>query len=210
MRLQRSGFTLIELLVVLTILSVMGMAAYSMLSSSIRLQSSVKENSQQLEELVRAVNWMQNDIEQFVDRPIRDELGESQPSLVVNDGKLALTHLGWNNPLGEKRSELQRVAYQIVDDHLERQFWRVLDRDQDSQSIKQSFVGVYSFSVAVLSSSGWQDQWPIEQTYLPGEEPENDGPIALRITLQTRNYGSITRLFELPSIQVSQLNRGEP
>ncbi|RDL44610.1 type II secretion system protein GspJ [Marinomonas piezotolerans] len=210
MRHRQLGFTLIELLVVIGILGFVGAAAFAMLGSSLRLQGSVQTNTQHIEQLTRAMNWLQSDAEQFVNRPIRDELGEPEPALEVSGQGFSLTHLGWNNVLGAQRSTLQRVEYRIVDNHLRRRFWRVLDRDQDSAPVDQMLLNVEQFKVEVLSATGWHQQWPLETNFLPGESAAEDAPLALRVELTTETFGAVTRVFELPSVdQVSLLGASE-
>lgn len=197
---NRHGFTLVELLVVVLIMAIMGTASYQMLGTSMRLETRTAEHSQELEQLTRAFYWLQQDAEQYIDRPIRDGLGESEPSLILQDDELSLTHLGWQNPLRQPRSTLQRVTYRLVNGALQRLSWRVLDRAQDSIPQQQTLLeSVQSIEFSVLSSSTWQAQWPAPSSSLPGAN--NSGyPVALRIRLQSKQFGTLERLFELPSI----------
>lgn len=195
---RRFGFTLIELLIVLGILGFVGAAGFEMLSSSLRLQTSVGTSANQIETLTRAVNLFESDVEQFVPRPIRDGLGEQQAALFVNDTEVFLTRSGWSNPLGEGRSTLQRVEYVVTESGLERHFWRVLDRDQDSQPVIQTLHDIKSLSVEVLSASGWSPRWPLELNVLPGANESTLEPLALRVTFNTDSLGDVTRLIELP------------
>lgn len=198
MRLKRSGFTLIEMLIVLGILGFVGAAGFEMLSSSIRLQKSVGGHAQKMESLVRAINLLETDAEQYVPRAIRDGLGESQPSLLVSEDKLLFTRSGWSNPLGEARSTLQRVEYLTTESGVERHFWRVLDRDQDSKPVVQTLHAVKSLNVEVLTVSGWVTAWPQDVSELPGGDISALEPIALRVTFHTKLIGDVSRLFELP------------
>ena len=195
---RRAGFTLIELLIVLGILGFVGAAGFEMLSSSLRLQTSVGTSANHIESLTRAVNLFESDVEQFIPRPVRDGLGEQQPALLVNDTEVLLTRSGWSNPLGEARSTLQRVEYIATESGLERHFWRVLDRDQDSKPIIQTLYSIKSFNVEVLTASGWVSNWPLEVNALPSADETVLEPLALRVTFHTASFGDISRLFELP------------
>ena len=196
---KRQGFTLIELLVVLMIIAVMATASYEMLGTSMRLESRTQKHGQGLEQITRALHWLQQDAEQYIERPVRDELGEFEPSLWLTHGRLSLTRLGWANPLQEQRASVQRVTYQLVDGSLQRLSWRVLDRAQDSEPLRQTLMeSVQGLEFALLSNSGWHEQWPVPLSLLPGAS--NDGfPVALRIRLTSTQFGTIERLFELPS-----------
>lgn len=111
---------------------------------------------------------------------------------------MAISHVGWSNPIGEKRSQGQRVEYRNTSEGLQRLAWRVLDREQDSKVTVQYFKDVTLLKVEVLSRQGWQALWPPEKDYLPGAEHAFN-PMAVRMYFQSSSLGSVTRLFELPS-----------
>lgn len=197
---KNRGFTLVELLVVVVIIAIMGTASYDMLGTSMRLEARTAEHSQGLEQLTRTFHWLQQDAEQYIERPIRDELGESEPSLMVQDELLSLTHLGWANPLQAQRSTVQRVSYRLVDGELQRLSWRVLDRAQDSEPLQQTLLtSVQGVEFAVLSNVGWETQWPAQVSLLPGAMTMNT-PVALRVRLISKQFGTLERLFELPRL----------
>ncbi|CUB04837.1 type II secretion system minor pseudopilin GspJ [Marinomonas fungiae] len=203
--LNSTGFTLVELLVVVLIMAIMGTAAYDMLGTSMRLESRSAEQSQEMEQLTRAFYWLQQDAEQYIDRPIRDELGEFEPSLALQGKSLSLTHLGWANPLQEQRSTVQRVTYQLINGELRRMSWRVLDRTQDSKPLQQILLSsVQDIEFAVLSNTGWQPLWP-QTSSLPGAQDVANYPVALRIRLTSRQFGTLERLFELPSLTAGDI-----
>jgi len=135
---------------------------------------------------------------------VRDELGEYEFSLKLEDAELNFTKAGWINPLGINRSELQRVRYQYDEDEavLKRTFWRVLDKEQDVVAVEQEFEGVSSFSINVLDTDvEWTDSWPpVSDGSLPGEkESIVDMPWVIQINMATKGLGLVSRLFAVPS-----------
>jgi len=48
--------------------------------------------------------------------------------------------VGWRNPLGLPRSEVQRVGYFIEEENLVRAYWPVLDRAQDTEPLFQTLL----------------------------------------------------------------------
>ena len=141
MKKNQKGFTLIELLVAIAVFSVLAVAAYSGLSSVLQTRSSVTERSDQLNALQQTFYHFSDDLQQMVDRPIRDELGSQQASFITSQGDeviLAFSRSGWQNPLGSPRSQLQRVSYLLEDDKLYRQYWRYLDRVQGAKEHRRS------------------------------------------------------------------------
>lgn len=196
MRRNKQAFTLIELLVVVLITAVMGSVGYQMLGTAVRMSDTTARHADELNQVSRAINWLQSDTQQYAARPVRDKLGESWPSLVVSNQGLSFTHLGKANTFDKAQSQLQRVSYQLVGGHLQRVVWPVLDRGQDTTPQIQELLQATRFSVKVLTVDGWHEQWPVTSS-LPGQESLSDA-IALRITLDTATFGVVTRLFELP------------
>ncbi|MBD3647131.1 MAG: type II secretion system minor pseudopilin GspJ, partial [Pseudomonadales bacterium] len=132
-------------------------------------------------------------------RPVRDEYGEPLPALMVGSGRYLaeFTRTGWSNPLGRPRSELQRVAYDVVDGELIRYFWFVLDRAEDSRPIPQTiFEEVEDFRLYLVSEEGDRtDVWPA----LDAERPL---PAAVEMVISFKDRGELRRLVPLPAVPV--------
>ena len=152
---SQQGFTLIEALIALFIFSWLSLAAYQMLDQVILTQAANKKASDALALNQRVNRQMAKDFRYMVDRPIIDEKGFQQPSLVLEgeESEIAFTRGGWSNPLGWRRSNLQRVEYQLdyhpeVNDDtsafynderlfLIRKYWPVLDRIESTDFQRQ-------------------------------------------------------------------------
>ena len=104
---RERGFTLIELLVAMVIMALMSLGAFNFLSSTSRSAEHLGERQRDLLALERLQAVIASDLSQWVDRPIRDELGDSLPSFVLaTDGSLEFTRRGLSNPLDKQRSEI--------------------------------------------------------------------------------------------------------
>jgi general secretion pathway protein J len=215
------GFTLLELLVALAIFSLIAVMAYGGLETVLNQQSRTEENADSLATLEKTYLIMQRDIEQMVPRTIRDEYGDSQAPL-VGTSLFQFTRGGWNNPANQPRSTLQRVGYALQDQQLIRYAWMVLDRAQDSAPVQQPLADdIKSMQVRYLDQTGnWQDQWPpLQMGNTPGAGPIRTGntpgatpiqagnslgmnsvdfPLAIEITLEHMQFGSLVWLFQLP------------
>lgn len=200
-RRSTSGFTLLEVLLVLAILAFVGLAAFDMAGSGIRVQKALTSQEDGLMSSVRLWQWLERDMEQVVNRPVRDGLGESEEALTLSSAVLMLTRSGWQNPLKLKRSELQRVEYRLEDEQLVRVSWPVLDKDQETQPLTQHFAGVTEFKAELLASGSWQSDWPAEeQALLPGQtEAKVSMPTAIKITMNAKGLGEVYRIFPIPS-----------
>lgn len=201
---KRSAFTLVEMLVVVGILGFIGLASFDMASMGVRVKRALIDQEAVMFDSIRLWQWIERDMEQLVDRTVRDELGELEFSLELDDGELNFTKSGWINPLGENRSELQRVRYEYDEEAslLTRTFWRVLDKEQDVEEVVQEFENVSSFSISILDSNvQWADSWPpVSDGTLPGEEESKiDMPWVVKIEMATKGLGPINRMFAVPS-----------
>jgi general secretion pathway protein J len=209
---RQSGFTLLELLVAMGIFALMAAMAYGGLNVIMKEREATDQRAARLAHLQTSFFWLGRDIEQAINRPIRDEYGDRQPALSSADigiYRLELTRAGWRNPAGRARSHLQRVAYSVRDNQLIRSYWNVLDRAQDSQPLETVLLdGVIRMDLRFLASLGtglnpgqnqgapeWNENWPDNGT---GATPTDDLPVAVEITLETESEGRITRLFRVP------------
>lgn len=194
-----AGFTLLELLVALAIFGLLATMSYSGLRAVLEQQSGTEAEAERLAELQKVYTLMQRDIEQTVDRPIRDEFGDTQPALLGSD-TLQLTRGGWSNPAARTRSSLQRVGYAFEDDALVRYSWSVLDRAQDSEPLRQPLTAsIEQLQLRYLAANNeWRDQWPDVNPLADPEAPPSTLPRAVEVTLEHTQYGQLVWLFQLP------------
>ena len=194
------GFTLLELVVALGVFAVIGLISAQLLSHSITVTDKVLERSAHLIEIQRAVSTIQRDIEQHAGRSIRNRLGDFEQSIELrSDTELELTRNGWSNPLGQHRSNLQRVSFHVVGDELVRRFWYVLDRPTDPISRDQVLLsGVSSLTFNVIDD---QDQkhsfWPVRTG---GEVVDGQPIIAITVSMGTLAFGEFTWLVNIPEV----------
>ena len=113
------GFTLLEVLVAVAITAMIGVGATQLLANIIDSRRITDIRAEQLASLQRFNMVVSRDIEQIINRGIRDQYGDPQPALLLNNGDypLEFTRTGWrNSPVAQDpRSELQRIAYRTED-----------------------------------------------------------------------------------------------
>lgn len=213
MRLQR-GFTLLELLIAIAIFALLALATYRMFDSVMQTDQATRVQEQRMRELVRAMGALERDLTQAVERPVRDELGDNRGAFLSegeNDQIVEFTRGGWRNPLGQARSRLQRVRWSLSGETLERRYWLVLDRAQDSKPrVQQVLDGVTALSWRFLDKEhNWQGHWPTNE----GSEEERleSLPLAVEMTLEHRHYGKLVRVWRLldPPLKQDQ-PQGQP
>jgi general secretion pathway protein J len=194
------GFTLVEMLVALAVFALVGLISARLVSSTIENHARISERDGRLVEIQRAMQMIDRDILQISGRGVRDLLGDPvQPLLIGSDGTMEFTRYGWRNPLDHKRAELQRVGYTVAEGELQRLYWHVLDRAQDSQPSAQRLLGaVGEVEFFVLDASGNEHRfWPVA-----GFNPENPAErvVGLILRIEIEPFGLIERLWALPAL----------
>ncbi|GMR03778.1 MAG: GspJ family T2SS minor pseudopilin variant XcpW [Gammaproteobacteria bacterium] len=192
------GFTLLEILVAVTIFAVFSTMAYGALNQVL----ANRDHLEQERAFWRALNLtfmrLENDLASARERSIRDIDGRALPPFrgqptdtrALADPTLELTRGGVLVFGGGRRSNLQRVAYQLEDATLSRVTWPVLDRAPQSKPLESPLLeDVEEFRVRFYASGGvWLDRWPAENI-------ADKLPRGVEVTLTFAGRGEFKRLF---------------
>ncbi len=200
MRSKISGFTLLELLVAVAVFAVIAALASSGFNSVLNSATRSEEQMDRLAELQKAMIIIARDVQQAVDRPIRDEFGSPSPPFIGSQQTelLEFSRTGRRNPTNIARSHIQRVGYRLDDETLYRQSWSVLDRAQDSEPLEGKLIeGITEIEIRYLDESRqWQNQWPPLTTGASGT-PAAALPLGVEITFDIEGLGSVPRIFRV-------------
>ncbi len=207
------GFTLIEVLVASAITALIGIIAYGFLGSALDAQASQQRQADRLNELNLFFVALARDVRQAVNRPIRDEFGETQSAVLGGPGSeylLSVTRGGWYNPRAVARSSLQRVAYGLNDEQeIERVAWHMLDRASDQNVYKAvALTGVEEVYFRFLDEAQvrldddeiakeWSETWPPASAQVQPGGVYDKLPVAIEITLTLQDLGEVRRLYAL-------------
>lgn len=207
----RNGFTLMEMLIAVTITAVIGLGVWQVLGNVVASRDRVNEVADQFDAIQRAMLLLERDITQIVNRPGRDVYGDFKPALTSreDDFALMLTRQGWRNPLGTRRSTMQRVAWEYTGDELRRRYWVSVDQGQEDNSQDVMLLAdVTDFAVRFLDDQrNWRDNWPDEASMAnmsPGTRPDVPLPLGIEITLEHERFGELVRTFALPDFDIGQ------
>ncbi len=188
---KKRGFTLLEMLVALAIFAVIGVISSQLVGRIVDHHAVLSERGARLIEIQRAMRVIKRDVMQFVPRKIKGGYGDPRDALLIdNDGLLEFTRNGWRNPLQQRRSTLQRVAYVFDDDELKRYYWNVLDQVPDSRRFEQTLLeNVESAEFLIIDEAG------DTHSFLPGTGVEMK---AIMLRMELPPYGLVERIWELP------------
>ncbi|MEX2476003.1 type II secretion system minor pseudopilin GspJ [Marinobacter sp.] len=207
---SQKGFTLMEVLIAVTITAVIGLGVWQVISSVVLSRDRVNEAADAFDQVQRTMLLLERDLTQLVNRPVRDMYGDFQPALTSREDEfeLILTRQGWRNPLGTRRSSLQRAGWEYTGEELRRRHWLTVDQAQEDNSRDLLVLpDVTSFEVRFLDSDrNWSDGWPTEEAMAnlsPGSRPEIPMPIGIEITLEHEQFGELARTFALPNFDGS-------
>ncbi len=190
----QGGFTLLEMVVAVAIFAFMGVMAFGGLNSMTRSSQATTETGNRLGEVQFAVTYLVRDFMQLSPRKIRNQYGDVEDQLVLDEEGLRFTRSGWDNLLGQSRSTLQRLHYRLVDDRLVRTHWRNLDQGIAEESIDRVLLsGLKTLRFRLMSAEEEIiDSWPFEAGVPAGQ------PVVLEVVMQVDGLGEITRVLELP------------
>jgi len=186
---NNTGFTLLELLVAMVIFSLMSVMAYGGLSNVITGNEVIAKQEKQLKELQRTMMFLERDMRQLVPRPRSigfNEFAKAFEYGLDSDGLLEFTRAGNPNPIGLKRSSLQRVRYDLEEKTLIRKTWALVDHINLEPTSMKLLNDVESFELRLLDKNNeWQENW----------KELKDTPRAVEINIEHKHWGKIQRLI---------------
>ena len=191
---RQLGFTLLEVLVAISIFSVVSLAGFTIFDTVLRGEESSKIRSERQNELQRAFLLMERDFLQIAKRsmrvsgeaPSKNFIQTSDDSFLANEQAIAFVRNGWTNPgLLLPRSDMQNVAYRLVDDTLERLHLNFVDAVVGQEPrVRPLITQVTSLAFEFYDGNKWQKKWS-----------RNTLPQAIAVEIEAEDYGLIRRQF---------------
>ncbi len=192
------GFTLLELLVAIGIFALISGIAYGSLTRLMNDRVRLESEHEFWRTLSLAFTRIEDDLSHSRERSVRDVIGFTQPAFrgqptdirAIAAPSMEFTRGGVISFSSGARSDLQRVAYRLVDGTLKRLTWPVLDLGLQTAPIETPLLSnVEEFRVRFYAPAGaWLDLWPAD-----GINEILPRGVELKVTLKGR--GEFTRLF---------------
>ena len=190
------GFTLLELMIAIGVFAVVVSIAFNAVSLLIESDRGNRARQADLQQLQKALLFMERDLHQVIERKQNTGFGSSNAALykptdaeaILEFSRAGNPDLGWELRDAEQmRSTLQRVRYVLHDNQLVRESWNLIDHSETEEPVKLPLLsGVKSLKVRFRGDgSSWQDDWAEQPTL----------PRAIEVTLESENFGEIKRIF---------------
>ena len=220
------GFTLIEVLVSTFIIGIILSIIFFSIDSLNYNVLSNKKVSENQKSILLTLSIIEQDLSSLIDRPVRDKLGEYEPSVLLTNNtqsELSFTRSFYDN--ADKKTYLVRIQYTRNEGIYERRIWEVLDRVQDTNYETHFFdPEILRLKIFAASLDGeWSEFWPIsyDQILLSRAEGElntnisrddilrfqalsskkvgstSNLPIAFKIIIEHESLGEIERVLIL-------------
>jgi general secretion pathway protein J len=195
------GFTLLEILVALFIFAILAALMASALRTIINAVSGVERQAGQLRQLQFALLVLSRDIEQTVNRSIRNTGGQEELALIGTHDTLSFTHMGSaNDAAGAAKSSMQRVQYVFGNGSLSRFVWPVLDQAPSTVSqgrLLLNKLGEGRFEY-LSEDNKFYSSWPLTS------QPSLSLPLAIRVFISIPSWGKISQLYVIPTQPISK------
>lgn len=200
---KHKGFTLLEVLIAIAIFSLISLSSFTIFDTVLSSDETSKQLSERHNELQRAFVIIERDLSQIARRSIRlngeppldNFLQTSGEAFLSDEQALAFVRHGWTNPgLLLPRSDMQAVAYRIVDEMLERLHFNFVDAVVGEEPKVRSLISnVSALKFEYYDGKKWQKTWS-----------EKSLPLALAIEIDTKDYGVIRRQFLVAGSKIAK------
>ena len=239
----QQGFTLLEIIVALAIIAVVGAIAAAALEDARKNKETFDRNVQALNAIESFWNVLATDLNHATNLKLPSVsagigANERPPAFMGGDPTLAnsnfllgeyflrFTRDGWTNPLQQPRSDMQRVAYRIIDGNLWREYWPEQNQPFDNEPLGRRLIfgcvdvvetiddnlcenaalsKVDNIAIRFLPQNAdkviggpWQDVWPPSDSQFRQQNWQL--PLAVEITLAIDTFGEVQRIFSLPGL----------
>ncbi|MBB1313341.1 MULTISPECIES: type II secretion system minor pseudopilin GspJ [Aliivibrio] len=203
------GFTLIEVMVAISVFATLSFSAYQVVNQVQRSNALSLEKSERIKELQRSLVFLDNDFRQIVARQFRSNGEKADGKLISADDYLLdsesqgilFVRLGWKNPQEAfPRGEITKVGYRVVENKLERLWWRYPDTPVGQKPVVTPLIdGVEEIKFEFYDGKTWQKKW----------QKKNELPFAIKLLIVFKDYGDVDRIYLTSGYQLDESNKND-
>lgn len=197
---RQQGFTLIEILIALFIFSILSLIMTEGLKRMMTFHEATVQRSKLLRELQFAFLIFSRDLEQTINRPVRNSFGQLEPAFVGRQAQLQFTHMGHVSANSGVESQLQRVSYQLQGNIFSRSTSYALDAAKNSEISSRALsthIQSIRFEYYSRKTKRFYNDWPLKNVNEGGKAQTI--PDAVRIYVSIKNLGQMSQLYVIPS-----------
>ena len=198
---RAAGFTLLEIMVAIAIFAVLAAAAYGGMNSIVRAQIAVRESSDALDAISRALARFEKDLKQAYSRSARGAYGTIDAAMVGDGNSLSVTTMAMTASAAGASATPVRVRHTLARGRWLRTQTAALDLAPSTPETARLILD--DFSAASLRYLDAQlrehDRWPPANAALEGVSPDTL-PRAVELRLTSKRFGEIRRLIALSAV----------
>ncbi len=179
-----NGFTLVEVIISTLIVGLILSSIFYTLSFLNLNLNRLTDRYYDDDALLKSLSIIEHDLKSLSERSIRDEFGDYQPPLILNnknDNIISFSRLVFDDV--SMTQYTFRIEYNFSNNRLKRNIWNVLDRVQNS-NFQTQFLDQNITDISILVANDdlqWIKNWPI------GFDSINKDSSSSSIGLTTRN-----------------------
>ncbi len=191
------GFTLLELLIAMAIFSIIAYIGFAGIRQISQHGVVLLAKETNFARLQRTIAIIENDFLQMTHRTTRNIDGVFVPAMqMLNVNEIEFSRDGNYSFDKTMQSSLLRVKYSFDGTKLNRTSWSNMDRVTEDAGIQQIMLEeVTGFSLDFLGLGDWVKAWPERTACVDASGRNTSLPRMIKITLDTKNFGTITRVI---------------
>ena len=196
------GFTLLEIMVAIAIFAVLAAAAYGGMNSIVRAQIAVRESSDALDAISRALARFEKDLSQAYGRSARGAYATIDAAMVGDSFSLSVTTMTIAATVTGPSATPVRVRHTLAQGRWLRTQTAALDLAPSTPETARLILD--DFSAASFRYLDAQliehDRWPPANAALEGVSPDAL-PRAVELRLTSKRFGEVRRLIALSGVR---------
>ena len=203
-----TGFTLLEVIVAISVFTILAAVSYAAINGVVSGKQTIEVKRQQIVAMQRVHSLLKNDIRYAIPRSVRDELGDREQALQVEQNG-EIMRITAQYPRTPSTVNIKRIAWELSDNTLMRKQFSSLDRAEGAEKlgrvllIEVAEVNIYTHSVDDEESGSASATKLIKRSR--GWPRENIGlPLAIEVEIVMTDESRYRWLFDIASSSLTK------